>query len=354
MDGLMGRYAPGALRSFVAEALHRGGALWEEAELVADALVCADLRGVHSHGVVRSAVYLKRLQAGSIRAGADLSVVHDAGAAVVCDAGSGFGVVAAARAMDLAVERAARYGVGAVGVRNSNHCGMLAYFTLRAVARGAVGVALSNADAQVAPFGARTRYFGTNPISVGIPGGEEPPVVLDMATSEVAHGRVRAAALRGEPIPRTWALGPDGRPTTDPHEALRGALLPFGGAKGSGLALVVDVLAGLLTGAGSGPEITPLYEELDRPQGVGHLMVALWPDAFCGLSTLRERVDRLVREVRALPPAEGFDRVWLPGEMEHRRDAEARRMGVGLPEESVLALQEVARAVGLRAPEALA
>lgn len=349
----MGRYAPDVLRSFLTEVLQRGGALREEAELVADALVCADLRGVHSHGVVRSAVYLERLQAGSIRAGAQLSVVRDAGAAVLYDAGSGFGIVAAARAMDLAVERATQYGVGAVGVRNSNHCGMLAYFTLRAIGRGAVGIALSNADAQVAPFGARTRFLGTNPMSVGIPAGEEPPVVLDMATSEVSHGRIRAAAVRGESIPPTWALGPDGRPTADPHEALRGALLPFGGAKGSALALVLDVLAGLLTGARSGPEITPLYEELHRPQGVGHLMIALWPDAFCGLSALRERVDRLVRQVRALPPAEGFDRVWLPGEMEHRRDLEGRRIGVPLPEEAVQALQEVARAVGLQPPEAL-
>jgi ureidoglycolate dehydrogenase (NAD+) len=349
----MARYAADSLRSFVAEALARAGAVREDAEVVADALVRADLRGVHSHGVVRTGIYLERLRAGSIRTGAPLSVLADWGAAVLCDAGAGFGIVAAARAMELAVERARLYGVGAVGVRNSNHCGMLAYFVLRAVAQGAVGVALSNADAQVAPFGARVRYLGTNPLCVGIPAGEEPPVVLDMATSEVAHGRVRAAALRGERIPPTWALGPDGRPTTDPHEALRGALLPFGGAKGSGLALVVDVLAGLLTGARSGPEITPLYEEVQRAQGVGHLLLALWPDAFCGCATLRERVDQLVREVRALPPAEGFDRVWLPGELEYRREVEYRRAGIPLPEEAVAVLEQVGRAVGLGVPEAV-
>lgn len=353
MDGLTVRYPADGLRRFVAEALRRGGAREEESELVADALVRADLRGVHSHGVVRTGVYLDRLQAGSIRPGAVLQVVRDWGAAVWCDAGAGFGVVAACRAMDLAVERARRYGVGAVGVRNSNHCGMLAYFALRAVSQGAVGVALSNADAQVAPYGARAKYLGTNPLSVGIPAGEEPPVVLDMATSEVAHGRVRSAALRGERIPPTWALGPDGRPTTDPTEALRGALLPFGGPKGSGLAVVVDALAGLLTGAGSGPEVVPLYEGLDRPQGVGHLMLALWPEAFCGLDSLRARVDRLVREVRALPPAEGFDRVWLPGELEHRREAEYLRTGVPLPEDAVAVLQQVAGRVGVPVPEAV-
>ncbi len=349
----MARYAADTLRSFVTEVLARAGAVREDAEVVADALVSADLRGVHSHGVVRTGIYLERLRAGSIRTGVQLSVLADWGAAVLCDAGASFGIVAAAQAMDLAVERARLHGVGAVGVRNSNHCGMLAYFVLRAVAQGAVGVALSNADAQVAPFGARVRYLGTNPLCVGIPVGGEPPVVLDMATSEVAHGRIRAAALRGERIPPTWALGPDGRPTTDPQEALRGALLPFGGAKGSGLALVVDVLAGLLTGARSGPEITPLYEDVQRAQGVGHLMLALWPDAFCGSAALRERVDRLVREVRALPPAEGFDRVWLPGEVEYRRELEYRRAGVRLPEEAVAVLEQVGRAVGLGVPEAV-
>jgi ureidoglycolate dehydrogenase (NAD+) len=349
----MDRYPAEGLRRFVAEALRRGGALGEEAELVAEALVRADLRGVHSHGVVRTGVYLDRLQAGSIRPGATLEVLRDWGAAVWCDAGAGFGIVAACRAMDLAVERARRHGVGVVAVRNSNHCGMLAYYVLRAVSRGAVGVALSNADAQVAPYGARARYLGTNPLSVGIPAGEEPPVVLDMATSEVAHGRVRAAALRGERIPPTWALGPDGRPTTDPAEALRGALLPFGGPKGSALAVAVDLLAGVLAGAGSGPEVVPLYEGLDRPQGVGHLMAALWPEAFCGLESLRSRVDRLVREVRGLPPAEGFERVWLPGEPEHQRELEYRTAGIPLPADAVSVLREVAQRVGIPWPEAV-
>lgn len=350
MDGLVVRYPADALHSFVAEALMRSGAEREEAQLVAEALVRADLRGVHSHGVVRTDVYLERLRAGSIRPGAHLATLADWGASVLCDAQAGFGIVAAARAMDLAVDRARQHGVGVVGVRNSNHCGMLAFFVLRAVARGAVGIALSNADAQLAPYGARVGYLGTNPVCVGVPAGKEAPVVLDMATSEVAHGKVRAAAQRGEPIPPTWALGPDGRPTTDPQEALRGALLPFGGAKGSGLALMVDVLAGLLTGAGSGPEIVPLYEGLDRPQGVGHLMVALWPEAFCGAAALRDRVDRLVRQVRSLPPADGFDRVWLPGELEHQREVEYRRAGIPLPQEAVAVLRRVADVAGVAMP----
>jgi ureidoglycolate dehydrogenase (NAD+) len=347
------RYSADALRRFVARVLTWGGARADEAALVADALVSADLRGVHSHGVVRTRIYLERLRAGSIRSGAMFTVIRDLGPTLLADAGAGFGIVAAVRAMDLAVERAQRHGVGVAGVRNSNHCGMLAYFVLRAVSRGAVGIALSNADAQVAPWGARARYFGTNPLSVGIPAAREPAVVLDMATSEVAHGRIHAAALRGEQIPLTWALGRDGRPTTDPHEALRGALLPFGGPKGSGLGLVVDVLAGLLTGAASGPDVVPLYESTERQQDVGHLMVAIWPDAFCGADVFCERVDRLVREVRALPAVDSHERVWLPGEIESHRFEQYAKQGIPLPREATEGLQQVSRAVGIEFPSAV-
>ncbi len=344
------RYAAESLRAFVTAVLEREGARGEEAAVVADALVSADLRGIHSHGVGRLEVYLERLRAGSIRPGADLQVLRDIGAAVWCDAQAGFGIVVAARAMDLAVERAMRYGVGAVGVRNSNHCGMLAYYVTRATERGAIGVALSNADAQVAPWGARSRYLGTNPIAIGIPRPGAWPLVLDMATSAVAHGRIRAAAERGEEIPLGWALDPEGRPTTDPRQALMGALLPFGGAKGSGLAIMVEILAGLLTGSASAPEATPLYESPEQPQRIGHFFLALWPETFCGLEELGRRVDRMVEEVHALPRAEGQAEVLLPGELEHRRHMAYAQKGIPLPVDVVASLKRVAGRTGVAEP----
>jgi ureidoglycolate dehydrogenase (NAD+) len=344
------RYSAEELRAFATRALVLAGARPDDARLTADGLVAADLRGVHTHGVVRLGVYIARLRRRSFDPDATLTVVRDGGATVLLDAGGGLGIPALARAMDLAVDRAARHGLAAAGVRNSNHCGMLAYAALRAVDRGAIGLALTNADAHVAPWGARAKFLGTNPLAIAVPAGEEPPVVLDMATSVVPHSRVQAAAARGEPIPPGWALDQDGRPTTDPLAALAGALLPAGGPKGSGLALAVDILAGLLTGARSGPEIAPLYDELDRAQQLGHLCVAVAVEAFVPRAEFAARMDALIRAVRALPPAAGTERVYLPGEIEHLRAAEYAAAGIPLPPHVVAEVEKVAAALGVAPP----
>ncbi len=342
-----GRYAPEALHEFIVQALERAGAGADDARLVADGLVAADLRGVHTHGVLRTAIYVSRLRRGSFNPHASLEGVSQRGSVALVDAGAGLGIAMASRAMDMAVGLAGTHGVGIVGVRNSNHCGMLAALALRAVARGMIGIALSNADAQVAPWGARAKFLGTNPMAIAIPAGAEPPIVLDMATSVVPHGRIQAAAARGESIPPGWALDAEGRAATDPNDALRGALLPFGGPKGSGVSLMIDVLAGMLTGALSGPDITPLYEDLDRSQGLGHLLIALSVEAFGPADTFAERVDTLIRRVRVLPPDEGHERVYLPGEIEHERVLEYRKLGVPLPPEVRAAVDRLAGDLGL-------
>jgi len=345
------RYAATDLHAFVVRALTASGAGQEDALLVADGLVAADLRGVHSHGVVRTAIYVRRLQQGSIHPSAVLTVVRDAGPVVVVDAQGGFGIAMATRAMDLAIARARQHGVGFAGVRNSNHCGMLAHLAMRASAQGMIGLAMSNADAQVAPWGARVKYLGTNPMAIAVPAGAEPPVVLDMATSVVPHQRIKMAAARGETIPEGWGIDRDGRPATDPHRVLDGgAILPFGGPKGSGLSLIIDILAGLLTGAASGPEIVPLYEHLDRVQGVGHLLAALPVASFGPPEQFAQRVARLVREVRALPPQEGSERVYLPGEIEHLRALEYAERGIPLPAEVETELESLADALGILPP----
>ena len=195
MDGL-GRYAAADLREFCAQALERAGARSGDAAITADGLVAADLRGVHSHGVVRIGIYSDRLRAGSINPRAELEIVRDSGAVVVADAQAGLGIAMAVRAMDLAIARAQAHGISAVGVRNGNHCGMLAYFAMRALPAGAVGIAASNADALVAPWGARAKFLGTNPLAVAVPAREELPVVLDMATSVVTYGRIKSALMR--------------------------------------------------------------------------------------------------------------------------------------------------------------
>ena len=344
------RYAPADLHAFCAQALQRAGARPGDAVVIADGLIAADLRGVHSHGALRVGIYVDRLRAGSINPGAELQIVRDSGAVVVADAQAGPGIAMAARAMDLAIARAQAHGIAAVSLRNANHCGMLAFFAMRALPAGAVGAAASNGDALVAPWGARAKFLGTNPLAVAVPAKDEPPVVLDMATSVVAHGRVKGAADRGEAIPADWAVDAAGRPTTDPVQALAGALLPFGGVKGSGISILIDLIAGLLPGGRSGPEIVPLYQRLAEPQGTGQLFMALHVAAFDTLEAFTARVDETVRRIRALPPAAGSARVILPGELEHLRAQEHQAHGIPLPSDAVAEMARTASLLGLAPP----
>jgi ureidoglycolate dehydrogenase (NAD+) len=346
------RYSPQDLRAFCARALEGAGARASDAAAVADGLVAADLRGIHTHGVLRVGIYVDRLRAGSINPRAELRIVRDSGAAVVADAQAGLGIVMAVQAMDLAVARAQAHGIAVVGVRNSNHCGMLAYYAMRALAHGCIGIAVSNADSQVAPFGARAKFLGTNPLAVAVPAGLEAPIVLDMATSVVAHARVKAAAERSEPIPPGWAVDSTGASTTDATEALAGALLPFGGAKGSGISLLIDMLAGLLPGGRSGPEIVPLYQRLAEPQGVGHLFMALRVDAFEEPAELTQRVDETIRRVRSLPRAAGVERIYLPGEHEHLRAIDYQAHGIPLPADAIGEMERTGQLVGVAVPAA--
>src|SRR3990172_1796786 len=213
------RYAAADLRAFCAQALERAGARPGDAAVIADGLIAADLRGVHSHGALRVGIYVDRLRAGSINPAAELRILRDSGAVVVADAEAGPGIAMAARAMDRAIARARTHGIAAVSVRNANHCGMLSHFAMRALPAGAVGVAASNGDSLVAPWGARAKFLGTNPLAVAVPAKEEAPVVLDMATSVVTYGRIKSASATGERIPPDWALDSEGRPTTDPSRA---------------------------------------------------------------------------------------------------------------------------------------
>lgn len=302
----------------------------EDASLVADSVVLAELRGVRSHGVIRLPVYVERIQRGVLNPRAELRIVRESRATATFDACDGHGIPVGVRAMDRCIEKAREHGIGAVAVRRSSHFGMAWYFARRAVEQGMIGVALSNADAFVAPWGAAQRYLGTNPLAIGIPAGDEPPIALDMATSAAAHGRILLARQRNQPIPLGWALDKEGNPTTDPAAALEGALLPFGEAKGSGIALLIDLICGPLAGALTGPFIAPLYTGLDRPQGLGNFFLAIDVAAFADPAEFKRRVDESIRAIRALPPARGFERVYLPGEPEWLNEQHNRAHGIQL------------------------
>lgn len=329
-SGLASPVSPESLEQRCVRVLRRVGFLEGDARHIAGSLVLAELRGVRTHGVVRLPIYVERVERGLIDPRGRISVLRDAKAAGAWDAGNSHGIPAGMKAMEVCIEKARVCGVGVVAVRRSNHFGMAWYFVRQAVQQDMIGFATSNADAYVAPWGAGRRYLGTNPLAVGVPAGEEPAIALDMATSVVAHGRILLAKHRGESIPLGWGLDSEGRPTTDPAAALEGTLLPFGEAKGSGISLLIDLVCGPLAGALTGPFIAPLYTGLDQPQGLGHFFMAIDIGAFTDVAEFKRQVDESIRAVRALPPASGFDRVYLPGEPEWIREREGRRSGIAL------------------------
>jgi LDH2 family malate/lactate/ureidoglycolate dehydrogenase len=344
------RISPEALRAFGTRVLARLGVPEEDGSLVADSLVQADLWGHQSHGFLRLPWYAARLKSGAMRAVTDPEVVSDTGPLAVWDGRDGIGQVLTERARRTAVERARSFGVGVVGVRNSNHFGTAMYFTRRAAQDGCVAILTTNASPAMAPWGGREKRLGTNPWSIAAPAPDGRVVVVDIANTAVARGKIHLAKNRGEPIPETWALSPDGTPTTDPAEGVLGALLPMAGHKGYAITFLMDVLSGALTGSAVGTEVHGPYEA-DRRSGAGHLFLALDPEAFGDRAGYDSRVRRLIDEVKSVPLAQGFDTVFYPGEVEDRAAAaNLAAGGVVLAEQSLSELRELAAGTGVPFP----
>ncbi len=298
------------------------------AEVVAATLVEASLRGVDSHGVARLPIYAERLQAGLINPRPRPRVERREGAVACIDGDHGPGQVAGVLAMELSVELARSHGVGAVTVRRSSHYGAAAYYVMRPARAGLVALSTTNSEPLVIPYGGRGLALGTNPIAFSAPtrSGE---LTLDMATSQVAANRVVNARDEDQPIPEGWAVDAEGRPTTDPHVAH--AMVPLGGYKGYGLAILVEVLSGVLTGAGVTHGVSGLYDEFDRPQDVGHFHLAIDPERTIGRDRLAERLEGLVAELKAVPTGPGAEEVLVPGEPELRTQALRERDGIPMP-----------------------
>ncbi|HHW40097.1 MAG TPA: Ldh family oxidoreductase [Syntrophomonadaceae bacterium] len=337
-------FPSGVLKEFAVRVLEAAGVDPEESEVVADNLVTANLRGIDSHGIVRLPLYVERLEAGLIARRTKIDVVRDAPAACVLDANNGWGAVAGLAGIRQAIEKARRSGVGVAVVRNSNHFGIAAYYAQEAVAETMIGVSMTNASANMAPWGGCDPYFGTNPICVAVPAGKERPVIYDGATSVVAIGKIVLAAKKGEPIPLDWALDGRGNPTTDPGAVMAGGtLLPLGGYKGYGLALMVDVLSGILSGAAFGPYVSNL-RRMDAPQNVGHFFAALNISAFLDPQEFLEDMERLVEDIKHARLAAGSREIYLPGEIEWNWEERRRREGIPVPE----GVLEELRALGER------
>lgn len=328
------------LRTFAAGILRALDVPPDDAWIVADSLVEADLRGHQSHGVMRLPWYVARIQSRVIRAVTDERQVVEAGPVLVIDGQDGIGQVLARRAASKAINLALGHGLGAVAVRNSNHFGSAAYFTLLAPPAGCIAILTTNASPAMAPWGGTSPAVGNNPFSIAAPAGRFDPVVLDVSNTVVARGKIYVALQNREPIPLGWAVDAAGNPTTDPAAALAGTILPMGEHKGYAISFVMDVLSGVLTGSNFGRGVAGPYQP-DQRSGCGHLMIVLRISAFMPEQQFARRVERLIEEVKSVPPLSGFSEVRYPGELEALNLRRNRHEGLHLPERTLADLNRL-------------
>ncbi len=321
-----------------------------DAELLADTLVRADLRGVHSHGVTRLAGYIKGYQSEGVNPHPQIKVIKDSGAMAVMDGNDGLGLIVSYPAMKLAMNKAGEYGVGVVTVRQSNHCGMMAYWSMMALERDMIGYCTTNASPTMAPWGGITLSYGNNPMSYALPAGKELPIVLDMAMSVVAKGKIRVASLTKKAIPLGWAMDKYGEPTTDSLAAMDGLLMPVGGYKGYGIAVVNDILCGVLADGRFGREIPEARAGGGTSiMGYCHFFMALDIAHFTSVARFKERVDTYIHMMKSSQLAKGHGRIYMPGEIEFELHRRRLKEGIPLSSGIVNQLQELAKDINIPA-----
>lgn len=340
------RIMPPVLAAAVAHVFAACGMEAEDATLLADSLVDADARGIHSHGTLRVPDYVDKLIAGGVDPRGQPRIVQDDAAAIVVDAGNAMGQIAARFAMRAAIERARTTHVALAAVRGSNHCGAMDRWACLALPHDMIGIATTNALPTMAPWGGAEKIVGINPLAIAVPSHEEPPLVLDIAFGATAHGKIRVYHQKGFPIPEGWAFDADGYPTTDAARAMAGLIQPIGGHKGVGLGIMMGVLSSLLSGAAYGTELGNMVDGPRAGQD-GHLFIAIDIAAFQPPAALRRRVDAIVREIRGSRRREGVTRLYAPGELEWDFEQRYRRDGIPLNAETLGGIRDAAQRLGL-------
>lgn len=331
-----------ALAELAERALVAGGMRAADASRVARVLLLADLFGIHTHGVQRIPQYVERVRVDGLDARADVMVERLAAALARVNGANGVGPLVGMHALDAAMEGARAAGVGAAFVHGSNHFGPVMPYCFLAAEQGFATIIASNATTTIAPWGGREARLGNSPLGIGVPCPGGDPVILDVAMSMVARAKIRAAAKRGDTIPDTWATDADGRPTTDPRAALDGFLLPIGGHKGYGLALMVDMLAGLLSGASYLTRVSSWNDAPEQPQDLGHVFLLVDTRRLGEPTWLNKRVEDFVRILHDTPPADPAQPVRVPGELEMAFYHRQLHDGVVLDAEDVAALRALA------------
>ena len=343
----MERYDPSQVHKAVAETAQAVGVPTAEAGVLAESLVDADLQGTSTHGVSRTAVYVRRIQKGLIDPRAELRIERQSPSVLVIDAANGLGQVQASRTLELLLPRARQTGCASATVRNSQHFGALSYYCNKAAAQGMILMAMTNCEPSMSPEGASEAYFGTNPLAVSFPTGKGYPVKIDLSTSVVARGNVISAQRRGVSIPLGWGLDAEGNPTTDPEKALMGTVLAMAGHKGYALALMVEVFSGILSGAAFGAAVGSMHRNMDRSQDVGHFFCLMDIAAFMEPVEFIARLDRAIDEIKACRKRPGVQEILIPGERSHRVRLENLRKGVPLDGETVRELEALCTEFGI-------
>lgn len=318
----------------------------EDAAIVATVLVDTSLDGIDTHGISRLPVYLTRLQNGRINVRAQIKSKRTAPAIVTIDGDNGLGQLVSVRAMETAIETARAVGVGVVPVKHSNHFGAATYYCKMAADAGMVGMAFTNSPPGIPPWGGKKPYFGTNPIAFGFPRAGD-PVVVDMSSSNVARGNIILAAKEGRSIPEGWAIDADGLPTTDAQKALAGAVLPLGGPKGYALALAVEILSGVVSGAAYGPHVGWIYDDSLKPVNIGHFFIAINIEPLMPQEEYINRMEDMVSEIKAVPKAQGCERILLPGERKQANAARRLKEGIPVTDTLLAELNDIATSLGL-------
>jgi ureidoglycolate dehydrogenase (NAD+) len=343
------KVAASKLEAFCVAALRKAGLSEADARTTADILVLTDAWGVFTHGTKNLRGYIRRLRGGGLRADASPKVMKEGPAWALVDADAAIGMAGSVFAMRVAIAKAKAAGIGYVGVRNSCHFGAAGCYAVMAASEGMIGIAMANDVPSMTVPGASSPVLGTNPIAFAVPTGEKHPILLDIATSAVAGGKVFAAATLGKPIPTGWIVDAEGQPTTNPKIFPNAAaLLPMAGHKGYGLALLIETLSAILTGASiAGHVLSWSFDEASRPTDHGAAFLALDVNAFMPREIFEQRVQRTLVEIRAAPKAKRVERIYVPGEMEWERRERALAEGIDLPEDVIASLCPLAGEMGI-------
>ena len=345
-----GRVPAARLAEFVTRAFVAAGLPEAKAQTVARYMVEADLRGSDTHGVIRLPLYVRRLRAGGINANPNIRVISERPSVALLDGDNGMGHLVMHCAALLAIEKAKETGIGWVGARMSNHAGPAALYVTMPLDHDMIGLYFAvGSNNHLPPWGGSESLLGTNPMAVAVPALEEPPIVLDMAPTVAAYGKVRLKAQRGESMPVGWMIDREGKPLTDPKRADEGHLLPIGDYKGYGLSLIIALLAGALNRAAVGREVIDFVKETGKATNTGQAIMALSIEAFMSPAEFKKAVDGFIRDIRQSRRLPGVNRIWLPGEQSHTKRLDRSAHGVPMPKTLRDSLNAVARELKIAA-----